>query len=85
MKSPKYSLRKCWINYLGLQQLGLSYTAIGVYVCCTTNKYTQFSLQDLVADSNPNTINEIEFAIEELLTAGLLELVPAAVVQGGAA
>ena len=86
MKSahPRYQLRKCWLNYIDLQQIGLSYTAIGLYVCATTNKLKGFSLEDLVLVSNPNTLSEIEYALEELVSAGLVELMPTAVVQGGA-
>lgn len=82
--SPQYQLSKVWVNYLNLQQLSLSYTAIGIYVCATTNKLKEFTLEDLALASNPNILPEIEFAVEELMSAGLIELMPAAVVQGGA-
>ena len=85
LASPKYALRKCWINYIDLQQLGLSYTAVGLYVCATTNKLKGFSPEDLALTSNPNTLSEIEYAIQELLEAKLIELASVAVVQGGAA
>ena len=81
--SPQYQLRKVWVNYLNLQQLSLSYTAIGIYVCATTNKLKEFTLEDLALASNPNILPEIEFALEELVSAGLVEIT-VAVVQGGA-
>lgn len=84
MKHPQYRLRRLWINFIDLQYLSLSYTAIGVYVCLTANKTKEFTLAELVESNNPNTLSEIEYAIEELLAQGLIELVPA-VVQGGAA
>lgn len=84
MKSPQYQLLKVWINFIDLQQIGLSYTAIGLYVCFTTNKLKEFQLQDLALASNPNTLSEIEYAVEELISAGLVKLLPAAVAQGGA-
>lgn len=81
MKSPQYALRKVWVNFIDLQQLNLSYTAIGIYVCLTASKLKEFSLEQLAAASTINTLSEVEFAVEELLTAGLVELVPAAVAQ----
>ena len=83
--SPQYQLRKVWINYIDLQQLNLSYCAIGIYVCLTASKLKEFSLEQLASASTLNTVSEVKFAVEELLTAGLVELLPAAVVQGGAA
>ena len=85
MKSPQYALRKVWVNFIDLQQLNLSYTAIGIYVCLTASKLKEFSLEQLAAASTINTLSEVEFAVEELLSAGLVELLPAAVMQGGAA
>ena len=85
MKSPQYRLRKVWINYIDLQNLNLSYPAIGIYVCCTASKLKEFSLEQLALASTINTVSDVEFALEELLSAGLVELAPAAVVQGGAA
>lgn len=85
MKLPKYAVCKRWINFIDLQCLGLSYTAIGIYVCVTSNKFKEFDLKQLALPSNPNTLLEIEYAIEELLTAGLVELMPVGAVQGGAA
>ena len=85
MKLSKYRLRKVWVNYLNLQQLDLSYTAIGIYVCLTASKLKEFSLEQLAAASTVNTASDVEFAVDELMSAGLVELLPAAVVQGGAA
>lgn len=85
MKSPQYALRKVWINFIDLQHINLSYTAIGIYVCLTASKIKEFSLEQLAAASTINTVSEVEFAVEELLAAGLVEFVPVAVVQGGAA
>ena len=80
----KYQLRKVWINFIDLQKLNLSYCAIGIYVCCTASKLKEFSLEQLAAASTVNTVAEVKFAVEELKSAGLVELMPAAVVQGGA-
>lgn len=81
----KYQLRKVWINFIDLQKLNLSYCAIGIYVCITASKLKEFSLEQLAAASTVNTLSEVEFAVEELRSAGLVEPAPAAVVQGGVA
>lgn len=83
--SQKYALRKVWINFIDLQHLNLSYCAIGIYVCLTASKLKEFSLEQLAAASTVNTVSEVEFAVEELVSAGLVELASIAVVQGGAA
>jgi hypothetical protein len=73
MKSPRYRLRKVWVNFIDLQRLDLSYCAIGIYVCLTASKLKEFSLDQLILASTANTISEIEYAIEELLKAGLVK------------
>lgn len=83
--SPRYRLTKKLINFIQLKGLGLSYCAIGIYICCTTSKQKDFTVQEYVDAATITTLHEVEFAIEELLEAGLVELVPAAVVQGGVA
>lgn len=80
----QYRLRRLWINFIDLQHLELSYTAIGIYVCLTANKTQEFGLEDLAMAHNPNTVEEIEFAIEELLAQGLIEIALQQV-QGGVA
>ena len=81
---PKYCISNKWINYIDLQQRNLSYTAIGVYVCVTASKIKEFSLEQLAKASNLNSIADVEFALEELMIAELVELVTASV-KGGAA
>lgn len=83
--SPTYKLCKRWINFIDLQQLDLSYTAIGIYVCLTANKQKEFTLEELIGSNTVCTADEVEFALEELLEAELVEFFSAAVTQRGAA
>lgn len=79
----RYAISNKWINFIDLQQRNLSYTAIGIYVCVTASKIKEFSIEQLARASNLNSIADIEFALEELMVADLVELV-ATPVQGGA-
>lgn len=72
--SSKYRISNRWINFIDLQMRNLSYTAIGIYVCCTASKIKEFSLEQLAKASTLNSISDIEFAIEELMVAELVEL-----------
>jgi hypothetical protein len=85
MKSPKYGISNKWINFIDLQQRDLSYTAIGIYVCCTASKIKEFSIEQLARASDQNSIAGIEFAVEELMVADLVEFVVTAPTQGGVA
>lgn len=83
--SPRYCLTKNLVNFIKLKQLNLSYCAIGIYVCVSTNKDKEFTVDELFGASAESSLDELELAVEELLDCGLAELLPAAVVQGGAA
>lgn len=82
--SPRYRLTKNLVNYIKLKQLNLSYCAIGIYVCISTTKHKEFAVEELLEASTILKLDDLELAVEELLDAGLAELIPAAVMQGGA-
>lgn len=73
--SSKYRISNRWINFIDLQMRNLSYTAIGIYVCVTASKIKEFSLEQLAKASTLNSIADVEFAMEELMIAELVELV----------